>query len=93
MFHVKHVEVSAAPRNRRGPSSDRGWIALSGTKILAGAIQYVAVPYPVHLARPEQAAFHTGAGQDFRVPLSAIHPRSEEGLGGRGAADTSTCFT
>jgi hypothetical protein len=39
-----------------------------------GAIQYVAVPYPVHLAGPEQAAFHPGAGQDFRVPLSAIHP-------------------
>jgi hypothetical protein len=46
-----------------------------------GAIQYVTVPDPVHLAGPEQAAFHAGAGQDFRVPPGAIHPGSEEGLG------------
>ena len=44
-------------------------------------IQYVAVPQPVHFAGTEQPPFDTRAGQDFRVPLGAIQPRSEEGLG------------
>jgi hypothetical protein len=39
-----------------------------------GTIQYVAVPQPVHFPGPEQTPFDTGAGQDFRVPPSVLHP-------------------
>src|SRR6185369_18025004 len=46
-----------------------------------GTIQYVAVPQPVHFSGTEQPPFDTRAGQDFRVPLRAAQPRSEEGLG------------
>ena len=43
------------------------------------AIQYVAVPQPVHFAGPEQSPLHAGAGEDLGVPLGALDPRIRRG--------------
>ena len=59
-----------------------------------GTIQQVAVPQPVDFPRAEQSPLDAGAGQDLRVLLGALQPRSEQDVGGLAALPTPpTCFT
>ena len=82
-FDQRHSKVRPRQRQRypgqAGSTTDVG-DPLAGFEEFGDrrAIQYVAIPQPVHLSWSEQAPLDARARQDLCVPLSAIQSRSEE---------------
>ncbi len=85
-FEKRHSEIRPRQRQRdarkAGSRANIDYIGVERDQLLDHrAVENVAIPDPVHLARADQASNHTVGGEEFRVGLGAIQVGAEDLVG------------